>query len=102
MPSAPSDPQAWGAAPRGPGRHGAAGSLGVLLDEPLLGLLGLAPVAIEINAAGTAVLPVEQNPKAAPEVAHRPCVPEGGRVALSGPSADLAEDPRLLAALLGR
>ena len=99
MPSAPSDPQAWGAAPRGPGRHGAAGGLGVLLNEPLL---GLAPVDVEIYAAGTAVLPVEQNPKAAPEVAHRPCVPEGGRVALSGPSADLAEDPRLLAALLGR
>jgi branched-chain amino acid transport system ATP-binding protein len=99
MPSAPSDPQAWGAALRGPGRHGAAGGLGVLLDEPLL---GLAPVTVEINAAGTAFLPVEQTPKAAPEVAHRPCVPEDGRVALSGPSADLAEDPRLLAALLGR
>ncbi len=79
----------------------------LLLDEPSL---GLAPEVIqtvyeklrEINAAGTTILLVEQNLKAALKIAHRAYVLEGGRVVLSGPSAALADDPRLLAAYLGR
>jgi len=79
----------------------------LLLDEPSL---GLAPVIIqtvyeklrEINAAGTTILLVEQNLKAALKVAHRAYALEGGRVVLSGASAALVDDPRLLAAYLGR
>ncbi len=79
----------------------------LLLDEPSF---GPAPVIIqtvyeklrEINAAGTTILLVERNLKAALKVAHRAYVLDGGRVVLSGPSADLAEGPRLLAACLGR
>ena len=79
----------------------------LLLDEPSL---GLAPVIIqtvyeklrEINAAGTTILLVEQNLKAALKLAHRAYVLEGGRVVLAGRSAALAGDPRLLAAYLGR
>ena len=78
----------------------------LLLDEPSL---GLAPVIIrtvyeklaEVNAAGTAVLLVEQNLKAALRVARRAYVLKQGRVVLSGRSEDLLDDPRLRSAYLG-
>ncbi len=78
----------------------------LLLDEPSL---GLAPLIIrtvyetlaEVNAAGTTVLLVEQNLKAALQVAHRAYVLQAGRVVLSGPSAALRDDPRVRAAFLG-
>ncbi|MDR3533701.1 MAG: ABC transporter ATP-binding protein [Rhodopila sp.] len=79
----------------------------LLLDEPSL---GLAPVIIrtvyeklaEVNAAGTTVLLVEQNLKAALRIAHRAYVLESGRIVLSGRSSDLLDDPRLRTAYLGR
>jgi branched-chain amino acid transport system ATP-binding protein len=78
----------------------------LMLDEPSL---GLAPVIIrtvyeklaEVNAAGTAILLVEQNLKAALRIAHRAYVLQNGRVVLSGPSADLLADPRLHDVYLG-
>jgi branched-chain amino acid transport system ATP-binding protein len=78
----------------------------LLLDEPSL---GLAPrlvreifgVIRRINAAGVAVLLVEQNARAALALAARGYVLETGRVVAAGPSADLAVDPRIRAAYLG-
>ena len=78
----------------------------LLLDEPSL---GLAPIIIrtiydklaEVNAAGTTVLLVEQNLKAALQVAHRAYVLQQGRVVLSAPSEELRDDPRVRSAFLG-
>ena len=78
----------------------------LLLDEPSL---GLAPrlmreifgVIQRINAAGVAVLLVEQNARAALALAARGYVLETGRVVAAGRSADLAVDPRIRAAYLG-
>jgi branched-chain amino acid transport system ATP-binding protein len=79
----------------------------LLLDEPSL---GLAPVIIqsvyqkliEINQAGTTILLVEQNLKAALRLAQRGYVIENGRIVLEGSSKDLLADARLIAAYLGR
>jgi branched-chain amino acid transport system ATP-binding protein len=79
----------------------------LLLDEPSL---GLAPLIIqtvyrklvEINAAGTTILLVEQNLKAALRLARRAYVIENGRIVLEGRSEDLLGDPRLTSAYLGR
>ena len=78
----------------------------LLLDEPSL---GLAPVIVqtlyeklvEINAAGTTVLLVEQNLKAALKLSDRAYVLETGHVVLEGAAADLIDDDRIKAAYLG-
>ncbi len=78
----------------------------LLLDEPSM---GLAPVLVrliiqtiaEINRDGTTVLLVEQNASAALRLARRAYVLENGRVALEGPSADLAKNERVRQAYLG-
>lgn len=61
----------------------------LLLDEPSLGLSPKTMHEIfalikEINKEGVAILMVEQNARAAVEIADRTYVLEGGRVALSG------------------
>ena len=67
----------------------------VLLDEPSLGLAPLVTRSIfeligTINRdLRTAVLLVEQNAVAALDISHRAYVLEAGRVAVSGPSAEL-------------
>jgi len=78
----------------------------LLLDEPSL---GLAPrlvreifrVIERINRDGVTVLLVEQNARRALALAARGYVLETGRVAVAGPSAALAADPRIRAAYLG-
>jgi branched-chain amino acid transport system ATP-binding protein len=78
----------------------------LLLDEPSL---GLAPrlvreifhVLERINRDGVTVLLVEQNARRALALAARGYVLETGRVALAGPSRELAADPRIRAAYLG-
>ncbi len=50
---------------------------------------------------GLAILLVEQNAALALEISRRAYVLEAGAVALSGASADLANDPRVQAAYLG-
>jgi branched-chain amino acid transport system ATP-binding protein len=78
----------------------------LLLDEPSL---GLAPLVVRlileliagIRQAGTAILLVEQNARAALKVADYGYVMEGGRVVLAGPAAELAADERVQAAYLG-
>jgi branched-chain amino acid transport system ATP-binding protein len=67
----------------------------VLLDEPSLGLAPMVMASIfELIGAisrdlRTAVLLVEQNAVAALDISHRAYVLEAGRVAISGPSAEL-------------
>jgi len=78
----------------------------LMVDEPSL---GLAPQMVEsvydllvhIAAEGTAVLLVEQNVTLAFEITRRAYVLQQGRVVLSGPSTELADDPRVVAAYLG-
>jgi branched-chain amino acid transport system ATP-binding protein len=78
----------------------------LLLDEPSL---GLAPLIVrqvfgEIEAlrhAGGTILLVEQNARAALEIADRGYVLETGRIALAGTSRALLEDPAVQDAYLG-
>jgi branched-chain amino acid transport system ATP-binding protein len=78
----------------------------LLLDEPSL---GLAPILVhtifqaieEVNRRGTSVLLVEQNANAALKHSHRAYVLETGALTLSGPSAEIAQDPRVKEAYLG-
>ncbi len=78
----------------------------LLLDEPSM---GLAPVLVDqildtvvaLRKAGVTVLLVEQNVNAALAIADRAYVIETGRIVLSGPSATLADDPRVREAYLG-
>ena len=78
----------------------------LLLDEPSLGLAPLVVREIfrvirEINAAGVGILLVEQDARLALKVAARGYVLETGRIVVHGPSATLAEDPRIRQAYLG-
>jgi branched-chain amino acid transport system ATP-binding protein len=71
--------------------------------------LGLAPKVVErlidvvqqINRDGTALLLVEQDVLVALDVANRAYVLENGRVALSGPAAEVRDDPGVRKAYLG-
>ena len=78
----------------------------LLLDEPSLGLAPLLvrqifAIVREINAQGTTVVLVEQNAHQALSLAQRAYVLETGALALSGPAAELARDPRVRRAYLG-
>jgi len=78
----------------------------LILDEPSLGLSPLLTEELfaligRLNAAGIAILLVEQNVVQSLAVAARAVVIEQGRLALAGSAADLARDPRLKAAYLG-
>ncbi|MDQ3431945.1 MAG: ATP-binding cassette domain-containing protein, partial [Actinomycetota bacterium] len=78
----------------------------LLLDEPSL---GLAPLAIRevvsqlrtLAAAGTTILLVEQNARAALRVASRGYVLSQGHLALEGPTERLLQDARVRSAYLG-
>ena len=78
----------------------------LLLDEPSM---GLAPTLVRqifdivrsIHAEGTTILLVEQNARMALETAQQAYVLERGEIALQGPAAQLAADPRVRAAYLG-
>ena len=84
-----------------------AGPRLLLLDEPSLGLApivvrGLFEIVVELNEKeGLAVLVVEQNAKLALRSSSRAYVLEVGRVALEGPSAELAENESVRKAYLG-
>jgi branched-chain amino acid transport system ATP-binding protein len=79
----------------------------LLMDEPSL---GLAPLLIreifrvsgELRERGTTILLVEQNARAALELADRAYVMESGQVVLEGTAAELAADERVQSAYLGR
>jgi branched-chain amino acid transport system ATP-binding protein len=78
----------------------------LMLDEPSM---GLAPILVqriyetigEINKQGIAILLVEQNANYALDLARRGYVLETGRVALSGESSKLRDDPEVQKAYLG-
>lgn len=78
----------------------------ILLDEPSM---GLSPIMVEeifriiqeINQQGTSILLVEQNAQMALSIAHRAYVLETGRIVLSGPANEIAENPMVKAAYLG-
>jgi branched-chain amino acid transport system ATP-binding protein len=78
----------------------------LLLDEPSMGLAPLLvrqifDIVRDIHREGTTILLVEQNARMALQTAQQAYVLERGEVALQGPAAQLASDPRLQAAYLG-
>ena len=78
----------------------------LMLDEPSL---GLAPLIVRdifeiirrLRETGVTILVVEQNARAALEVADYGYVLETGEIALEGPAAQLARDPRVIETYLG-
>ena len=78
----------------------------LMLDEPSL---GLAPLVVQeifttiqrLRATGVSILLVEQNARAALEVADHGYVIENGEIVLSGPANELARDDRVIDAYLG-
>ena len=89
------------------GRALMAGPRLLLLDEPSL---GLAPLIVKeifsiiatLRATGVSILLVEQNARAALQIASRGYVLETGTVALAGPSEEISRDARVAATYLGR
>jgi branched-chain amino acid transport system ATP-binding protein len=78
----------------------------LLMDEPSMGLAPMVVdeifrVIVELNAAGTTILLVEQNARKALEVASRASVLETGRVVLSGKASDLLNNEAVRTAYLG-
>ncbi len=79
----------------------------LVIDELSLGLAPrvldmLFPVLQQLNREGLAILLVEQLATQALAVSHRAYVMETGRVTLQGPARDLAQDPAVRQAYLGR
>jgi branched-chain amino acid transport system ATP-binding protein len=78
----------------------------LMLDEPSL---GLAPLVVKeifrtiegLRATGVTILLVEQNARAALEVADHGYVLEMGEIALEGPADQLARDSRVIDTYLG-
>jgi branched-chain amino acid transport system ATP-binding protein len=78
----------------------------LLLDEPSL---GLAPMIVQemfciisgLRATGVSILLVEQNARAALQVADYGYVLETGEIVLEGPAPRLAGDPRVVETYLG-
>jgi len=78
----------------------------LMLDEPSL---GLAPLIVKdifetigrLRETGVTILMVEQNARAALDVADYGYVLETGEIALEGPAAQLARDPRVVETYLG-
>jgi branched-chain amino acid transport system ATP-binding protein len=78
----------------------------LMLDEPSLGLAplivrGIFLIIERLRDQGTSILLVEQNARAALEVANHGYVLETGNIALQGPAAELARDPRVIDTYLG-
>ncbi|HSB26107.1 MAG TPA: ABC transporter ATP-binding protein [Burkholderiaceae bacterium] len=78
----------------------------LMLDEPSL---GLAPLVVRevfrtierLREGGASILLIEQNARAALEVSDYGYVLETGALALQGPAAELARDPRVIDTYLG-
>jgi len=78
----------------------------LMLDEPSL---GLAPLIVReifhiiagLRSSGVAILLVEQNARAALQIADHGVVLETGSVALAGESRKLIDDPRIIETYLG-
>jgi branched-chain amino acid transport system ATP-binding protein len=78
----------------------------LMLDEPSL---GLAPLVVReifaiierLRAQGVSILLVEQNARAALQVADYGYVLETGEISMQGPAQQLAGDPRVIETYLG-
>jgi len=78
----------------------------LMLDEPSL---GLAPrivrevfrIVARLREMGVSILLIEQNARAALQVADYAYVLETGTVTLEGPAAEVAVDPRVVEVYLG-
>jgi branched-chain amino acid transport system ATP-binding protein len=78
----------------------------LMLDEPSLGLAPLIVKDIfrvieDLRRNGAAILLVEQNARAALDIADTGYVIERGAIALEGPAAALAQDPKVAETYLG-
>ncbi|QDF95402.1 ABC transporter ATP-binding protein [Azoarcus sp. DD4] len=78
----------------------------LMLDEPSLGLAPLIVreifrIIAELRRRGVSILLVEQNARAALQVADYAYVLETGQIAMEGPAAQLKDDPRVIEAYLG-
>jgi branched-chain amino acid transport system ATP-binding protein len=78
----------------------------LMLDEPSLGLAPLIVREIfriieQLRDQGVSILLIEQNARAALEVADFGYVLETGAIALEGPAEQLADDPRVIETYLG-
>lgn len=78
----------------------------LMMDEPSLGLAPvlvaeLFNIIVDLNKEGYAILLSEQNARKALQCAHRGYVFETGKIALSGTSQELANDPGVRQAYLG-
>jgi branched-chain amino acid transport system ATP-binding protein len=78
----------------------------LLLDEPSQGLAPLIvqevfKVVVAARKEGISILLVEQNVRAAVEIADRAYVLDDGRVVFSGPAAEFAKDEQRVRALAG-
>jgi branched-chain amino acid transport system ATP-binding protein len=78
----------------------------LMLDEPSLGLAPLIVKEImvivsELRKAGISILLVEQNARAALQVADFGYVLELGQISMQGPASQLANDPQVVQAYLG-
>jgi branched-chain amino acid transport system ATP-binding protein len=78
----------------------------LLLDEPSMGLAPLVVLEIfhilrTLNLQGLTIFLVEQNARQALSIAQRAYVMENGRIALSGASAALLKDAKIVDAYLG-
>ncbi|KGD95715.1 MULTISPECIES: ABC transporter ATP-binding protein [Rhizobium/Agrobacterium group] len=78
----------------------------LLLDEPSLGLApkivaDILNIVSELRTTGVSILLVEQNARAALEIADEGYLVELGEVKRSGPAAELAVDPALMESYLG-
>lgn len=79
----------------------------LVVDEPSL---GLSPGAMSktvdalkgLSRSGMSVLLAEQSPEIALAASERAYIFENGRIQLSGKSAELADDPRVMGAYTGR
>ena len=78
----------------------------LMLDEPSLGLAPLIVreifrIIAELRRRGVSILLVEQNARAALQVADYAYVLETGEIALEGPARELASDKRVIDSYLG-
>lgn len=78
----------------------------MLIDEPSIGLAPLVvrrvfEELIQLRDSGVTILMVEQNARSALAISDDALVLEQGRLALSGPAAEILDDPRIGTLFLG-
>ena len=78
----------------------------LMLDEPSLGLAPLIVreifrIIADLRKTGVSILLVEQNARAALQVADYGYVLENGEITVEGPARELAENPRVIETYLG-